>query len=153
MILLVDRNTRNNSRGASFLLIKNIHQYLVWLYDIILRKSRIVVQQKRGVDQKRNLENSSLKKCKDLQCSCLNDTAIKRTADVHTQCHIFRFLLIPQETESYFGPLKQLLHFIPSGILHKFLKHSFSFIFNDRFDSNVPHVHFDVFVFVHFSIL
>ena len=91
-----------------------------------------------------------IKKCKNLQCSCLNDTAIKRTVDVHIQCHRFRFLLIPQETESWFGTLEATFAFHTPRNSPQILKQSFSFIFNDRCDSNVPHVHFDVFVFVSF---
>ena len=80
----------------------------------------------------------------------LNDIAIKRTVDVHIQCHRFRFLLILQETESYFGTLEATFALHTPRNSPQILKHSFSFIFNDRCDSNVPHVHFDVFVFVSF---
>ena len=91
-----------------------------------------------------------IKKCKNLQCSCLNDTAIKRTVDVHIQCHRFRFLLIPQETEAQFGTLEATFAFHTTRNYPQILKQSFSFIFNDRCDSNVSYVHFEVFVFVSF---
>ena len=54
-------------------------------------------------------------------------------------------------TESYFGTFKAPFAFHTPRNSPQIVKHSFSFIFNDRCVSNVPHVHFDVFIFVSFE--
>ena len=63
MILFVDRNNRNNSRGASFLLTENIMTSIWYGSMIILLKSKIAVQQKTEEESIGNIiwpKNNSL---------------------------------------------------------------------------------------------